>query len=114
MAGDGTAPTRRSVMAAGLAGAALAGGARQAATAGGDDTIGSAEYWAKKGDVALYMFRKRRDAGPADGKPMPVLFLVHGSSISGRPIFGLTVPVPRRILGRAARRRLRRGAARPR
>jgi len=92
MAGDGTAPTRRSVIAAGIAGAVLAGGARQAAAADSEAAIASAEYWAKRGDVALYMFRKRRDAGRADGKPMPVLFLVHGSSLSGRSTFDLTVP----------------------
>jgi alpha-beta hydrolase superfamily lysophospholipase len=46
------------------------------------------EYWAKKGDVSLYMFRKRLEGA----KPGPVLFLVHGSSISGRNSFDLTVP----------------------
>jgi hypothetical protein len=49
------------------------------------------EYWAKKGDVSLYMFRKRVGA-PKPGHPLPVLFLVHGSSISSRPSFDLTVP----------------------
>lgn len=92
MAGDGTAPTRRSVMAAGIAGAVLAGGVRQAAAADSEVAVDSAEYWAKRGDVALYMFRKWRDGGRSDGKPMPVLFLVHGSSLSGRSTFDLTVP----------------------
>lgn len=58
--------------------------------------IWSREYWAKKntpsGEVALSMFRKRA-AEPKPGEnPLPVLFLVHGSSISSRPSFDLTVP----------------------
>src|SRR5256885_17132775 len=50
------------------------------------------EYWAQKGDVKLYMFRKRRAAPKAGERPLPVLFLVHGSSLSGRPTFDLTAP----------------------
>jgi pimeloyl-ACP methyl ester carboxylesterase len=50
--------------------------------------IRSDEYWAKKGDVSLYMFRKRLEGA----RQAPVLFLVHGSSISGRNSFDLTVP----------------------
>jgi alpha-beta hydrolase superfamily lysophospholipase len=48
----------------------------------------SDEYWAEKGDVKLYMYRKRasQQAG------LPVLFLVHGSSFSARTSFDLTVP----------------------
>jgi alpha-beta hydrolase superfamily lysophospholipase len=50
------------------------------------------EYWAKKGDVSLYLYRKRLGA-PVPGEPSkPVLFLVHGSSISARPTFDLVVP----------------------
>jgi pimeloyl-ACP methyl ester carboxylesterase len=46
------------------------------------------EYRAKKGNVELFMFRKR----PA-GKPgLPVLFLVHGSSFCGPTGFDLQVP----------------------
>ena len=47
------------------------------------------EYWAQKGDVRLYMFRKRREAPRQGEAPLPVLFLVHGSSISGRSTFDL-------------------------
>jgi pimeloyl-ACP methyl ester carboxylesterase len=50
--------------------------------------IRSDEYWAKKGDVSLYMFRKRLEGAKAG----PVVFLVHGSSISSRNSFDLTVP----------------------
>ena len=56
-----------------------------------NEKIWSKEYWAQKGDVKLYMFRKRVSA-PQAGKPaLPVLFLVHGSSISSTS-FDLTVP----------------------
>jgi alpha-beta hydrolase superfamily lysophospholipase len=55
--------------------------------------IWSGEYWAKKGDVSLYIFRKRAGAPtPASQAALPVLFLVHGSSVSSRPSFDLTVP----------------------
>lgn len=54
--------------------------------------VWSNEYWAKKGSVPLNLFRKRMGA-PKKGEPAaPVLFLVHGSSISSRPSFDLTVP----------------------
>jgi pimeloyl-ACP methyl ester carboxylesterase len=52
----------------------------------------SHDYWATKGEVKLYMFRKRLGA-PQPGQPhRPVLFLVHGSSVSSRPSFDLNVP----------------------
>src|SRR5258705_2389150 len=52
----------------------------------------SQEYSVQKGGVKLYMFRKRRSAPKAGERPLPVLFLVHGSSLSGRPTFDLVVP----------------------
>jgi pimeloyl-ACP methyl ester carboxylesterase len=51
----------------------------------------SQEYWAQKGDVKLYMFRKRTEAPDAGGEK-PLLFLVHGSSFSGPSGFDLHVP----------------------
>jgi alpha-beta hydrolase superfamily lysophospholipase len=54
--------------------------------------IWNKEYWARKGEVSLYMFRKRLGAPKAGQPPLPVLFLVHGSSISSRSSFDLTVP----------------------
>ena len=58
--------------------------------------IWSNEYWAKKstkaGDVSLNLFRKRAGAPKAGQPALPVLFLVHGSSVSSRPSFDLTVP----------------------
>jgi alpha-beta hydrolase superfamily lysophospholipase len=104
MAGNG--PTRRCflqgaapVIAGGLAGLSGAGklfaGARrepQRSLETNTANIWSNEYWAQKGDVKLYMFRKRLGE-PQEGKPvLPVLFLVHGSSISSRSSFDLSVP----------------------
>lgn len=107
MTGD-MKPTRRMLMtAAGLGvGAALAGGGvalaeqtgtprgavKKAAASDGAQGFWTHEYWAKKGDVALYMYRKRAKAPAPREKPLPVLFLVHGSSNSGRSSFDLTVP----------------------
>jgi pimeloyl-ACP methyl ester carboxylesterase len=48
----------------------------------------SKEYWTKKGDIDLYIYRKYE--GSPDGKP--ILFLVHGSSLSSRPGYDIQVP----------------------
>jgi len=53
--------------------------------------IWSSEYWAKKGDVKLWLWRKRVGA-PSAGPAKPVVFLVHGSSNSSRSSYDLTVP----------------------
>ena len=52
--------------------------------------IRSDEFWAKKGDVDLNMYRKRLSAAGAGQRP--ILFLVHGSSVCSRTTFDLTVP----------------------
>src|SRR5262245_4428845 len=52
----------------------------------------TAEYWARKGDVPLNLWRKRVGAPSTGEPPRPILFLVHGSSISARPSYDLTVP----------------------
>jgi alpha-beta hydrolase superfamily lysophospholipase len=81
--------SRRSLMAgAGLA----ASSALAQRTQPGAPQIWSSEYTAKKGAVSLAMYRKRKGAPAAGEAPLPVLFLVHGSSISSRPSFDLTVP----------------------
>jgi pimeloyl-ACP methyl ester carboxylesterase len=49
-------------------------------------------YQAKKGDVTLAMYRKRLHSPRAGEAKLPVLFLVHGSSVSSLPSFDLTVP----------------------
>jgi alpha-beta hydrolase superfamily lysophospholipase len=51
----------------------------------------SSEYWAKRGDASLYLFRKRTGRHGGQTK-LPVLFLAHGSSVSSRPSFDLSVP----------------------
>jgi pimeloyl-ACP methyl ester carboxylesterase len=51
-------------------------------------SIFSKQYWAKKGDVDLCIYRKFQDT--AQGRP--VLFLVHGSSLSALPGYDLQVP----------------------
>src|SRR6202171_3303073 len=61
-----------------------------AATAEGDE-IWSSEYWAKKGDIPLWMYRKRLGAPKAGEPSRTVLFFVHGSSVTSRP-FDLNVP----------------------
>jgi alpha-beta hydrolase superfamily lysophospholipase len=82
--------------------ALLAGGlseltAPQNAAAADDKApeIWSSEYWAKKsdvkGDVPLWMFRKRLGAPKVGEPPRPVVFFVHGSSVTSRA-FDLTVP----------------------
>jgi pimeloyl-ACP methyl ester carboxylesterase len=61
-----------------------------AATAESDE-IWSSEYWARKGDIPLWMYRKRLGAPKAGEPSRPVLFFVHGSSVSSRA-FDLNVP----------------------
>ncbi len=63
----------------------------QAQTTSAGDAIWNHEYWAKKGDVKLNLWRKRIGA-PKPGAPaLPVVFLVHGSSNSARSSYDLTV-----------------------
>lgn len=61
-------------------------------SAAADKKIWSNEYWARRGDFKLNLFRKRLNAPHSREVTEPVLFLVHGSSISGRPTFDLSVP----------------------
>ncbi|HEX2653077.1 MAG TPA: alpha/beta hydrolase, partial [Xanthobacteraceae bacterium] len=63
-----------------------------AAEQAGKAELWSAEYTAKKGDVSLQMYRKRIGAPKPGEVPLPILFLVHGSSISSLPTFDLKVP----------------------
>src|SRR4051812_19035287 len=77
----------------GLGGGAAAAMPAQATTAvrpqGGE--IWSNEYWTKKGDIPLWMFRKRIGAPKAGEPARPVVFFVHGSSVTSR-VFDLNVP----------------------
>jgi len=79
-------PTRRDIMLGGAAAAGVAGTAAAQAIA----ALAADEYWVEKGPVRLYVYRKRLATPPTARRP--VLFLVHGSSMSGRSTFDLTVP----------------------
>jgi alpha-beta hydrolase superfamily lysophospholipase len=57
-----------------------------------ESAIWSQEYWAQKGDVKLNLFRKRMNPPATGAQPLPVLFLVHGSSLSARSSYDLAVP----------------------
>ena len=50
--------------------------------------IVASEYWADKNGVRLWVYRKRMDGAAPRGR----LFLVHGSSYSGKTMFDLQVP----------------------
>jgi alpha-beta hydrolase superfamily lysophospholipase len=54
--------------------------------------VWSREYWANKGDVKLNLWRKRARAPKSGEPPLPILFLVHGSSNSTRSSYDLVVP----------------------
>ena len=58
--------------------------ARDASATNESGEIWSSEYWTKKGDVPLWMFRKRVGAPKAGEPSKPVLFFVHGSSVTSR------------------------------
>jgi pimeloyl-ACP methyl ester carboxylesterase len=75
---------------AGLVSSLVGTAPADAQQAGGE--IWSAEYWANKGDVRLYCFRKRLGAPRAGEAARPVVFMVHGSSMSARATYDLTVP----------------------
>jgi alpha-beta hydrolase superfamily lysophospholipase len=62
-----------------------------AQSAAAESEIWSQEYWAKKGDVPLWMYRKRLGAPKAGEPARPIVFFVHGSSVTSR-VFDLTVP----------------------
>jgi pimeloyl-ACP methyl ester carboxylesterase len=86
------------LMGAGLGAVSTLASPAQAQTTGAgtsqvsESPIWSAEYWAKKGEVKLNLWRKRVGA-PKPGEPaLPILFLVHGSSNSTRSSYDLEMP----------------------
>jgi pimeloyl-ACP methyl ester carboxylesterase len=89
---DHLMPRRGLIKAAGasIAGAVLAN-ARPVAAADQSAEIWSSEYWARKGDVPLWMYRKRLGAPKPDEASRPVVVFVHGSSVTSR-VFDLSVP----------------------
>lgn len=78
----------------GLAGALspAAWAAAPAATPGEPHRYWTADYWAPKGNLKLYLYRKRRAAPRAGEPPLPVVFFAHGSSLSSKPTYDLVVP----------------------
>ena len=86
-----TGASRRDVLTAAAVSAAVAAAtAPSAAAAVSADAIWSGEYWAQKGQVSLYMFRKRVGAPTQGRTDRPVVMLVHGSSLTGRSSFDLS------------------------
>ena len=82
-----------------LGGAALALGAAATSAARADSSapqnsepIHAYEYWAHRGDIRLYMYRKLVGPATPGNSKKPILFLTHGSSVSSRSTFDLTVP----------------------
>ncbi len=75
--------------------AAMTGGVANS-TVAAEAAIWFREYWATKQrngkDIRLAMYRKRVGAPVQGEAARPVLFLVHGSSMSARSSFDLTVP----------------------
>jgi alpha-beta hydrolase superfamily lysophospholipase len=81
-----------------LGGAALAlGAATTMARTWGEASpkgapIHAYEYWAHRGDIRLYLYRKLVGPTAPGNSQRPILFLAHGSSVSSRPTFDLSVP----------------------
>jgi alpha-beta hydrolase superfamily lysophospholipase len=90
---DPVLPRRTVLKTAGLSvGAGLLSGLATPMQAASDGEIWSAEYWAKKGDVKLNLWRKRVGAPKPGEAAVPTVFLVHGSSNSSRSSYDLMVP----------------------
>lgn len=84
--------SRRAVLRNAGLGAGLLSGLLAPARAAENAEIRAQEYWTKKGDIKLNLWRKRVGAPSNGERPLPVLFLVHGSSNSSRSSYDLTVP----------------------
>ena len=77
--------TRRNAL---LAGATLAVAPTLPLAQAAAAPIVATEYWVRKGEVKLWVYRKRITAASYRGR----LFCVHGSSYSGKTMFDLQVP----------------------
>lgn len=71
-------------------GATAAINAEAVSAAAARTQVEARDYSARKGDISLYLYRKRRAPNP--GVAQPVLFLMHGSSNSSRSSYDLSVP----------------------
>ncbi|MGA8041968.1 MAG: alpha/beta fold hydrolase [Terracidiphilus sp.] len=56
------------------------------------EPIHAHEYWAQRGSIRLYVYRKCAGSVQPGRSTRPILFLAHGSSVSSRPTFDLSVP----------------------
>ena len=83
---------KRGQFGAAVGAAAMLGSTPAAPAMAAGPELWSGEYWARKGAVKLYVYRKRLAAPAAGAAALPVLFLVHGSSMCGRSTFDLSVP----------------------
>ena len=96
MEGEHDIARRTVLVSAGVGiGAGLVSGlapAQAEGAAAGEAEIWSSDYWANKGGVKLNLWRKRVGAPKPSEKPLPILFLVHGSSNSTRSSYDLSVP----------------------
>lgn len=61
-----------------------------AASAESGAAVVAEQFWANKGDIKLWIYRKHLAAAAAS--PRPLLFLVHGSSYSSQTMYDLQVP----------------------
>jgi len=89
---------RTLIQSAGLMSAGLGAGFLPAATPARADgapaapgTFWSRDYWAQKGAVKLALYRKRLGEPKPGEPPLPLLFLVHGSSLSAKSSYDLQV-----------------------
>ncbi len=92
---NSVSPSRRNILSGiGLAAAAAATSAipALAAPSAGDGEFWNKQYTAKKGAVNLALYRRRLKAPTPGEMPLPVVLMVHGSSISGMPSWDLHVP----------------------
>jgi pimeloyl-ACP methyl ester carboxylesterase len=80
--------TRRNALLAGLGLSIAPGMPRAAATPSTPSRIVADEFWADKGGVRLWVYRKCLESA----QPKARLFCVHGSSYSGKTMFDLQVP----------------------
>ena len=83
---------RREVMtAAGILAATVAMKGALAQPKSTEASYWTATYKTKRGDAELMVYRKRLGK-PESVKPLPILVLAHGSTVSALPTFDLTVP----------------------
>ena len=75
--------------------AAQAQGAAVAAPAAAGADVWSTEYWTKKGEINLNIYRKRVGAPVAGEKPRPVLFWCTARRIPRAPPMICRFPAPR-------------------